>query len=176
MIEKSPTHEINQPALQGPSVKANDADKTDSAVKDGRGSESRARLFEVVIAGVPLRLKSSHDEQTVNELVALVDRKVREALPLTKTGSIQNASILASLHLAEEYLTLRRKAKVELERLETKTLKVISDLESSRMTGLQGKDEQRLGIETTPVVPKAEEFDRDVPDLSSSGSEPALDL
>jgi cell division protein ZapA len=126
MIEKSPKSEIDQ-----------------LAPSEGRGnSEAQSRLFEVVIAGVPLRLKSAHDEQTVNELVALVDRKVREALPLTKTGSIQNASILASLHLAEEYLTLRRKAKSELERLESKALKVITDLESSRMTGLQGKDER----------------------------------
>jgi len=107
-----------------------------------RASEARARLFEVEIAGVPLRLKSSHDVQTVNELVALVDRRIKEALPLTKTGSIQNASILASLHLAEENLNLRNQAKAELERLETKTLKVISELESSRMTGLPGKDER----------------------------------
>lgn len=107
-----------------------------------RASESRGRLFEVEIAGVPLRLKSSHDVQTVNDLVALVDQKIKEALPLTKTGSIQNASILASLHLAEENLTLRLKAQAELERLENKTLKVISELESSRMTGLQGKDER----------------------------------
>lgn len=81
-----------------------------------------------------MRLKSSHDEQTVNELVRLVDRKVREALTLTKTGSIQNAAILASLHLAEEYLLLKRKAKGELDSLEAKALKVISELESSRVT------------------------------------------
>jgi len=107
-----------------------------------RGSETRGKLFEVEIAGVPLRLKSTHDVQTVNELVALVDRRIKEALPLTKTGSIQNASILASLHLAEENLTLRLKAHAEFERLESKALKVISELESSRMTGLQGKDER----------------------------------
>lgn len=125
MIEKSPNSET-QSRAQTPE----------------RASESRARLFEVEIAGVPLRLKSSHDVQTVNELVALVDRRIKEALPLTKTGSIQNASILASLHLAEEYLNLRNQAKAELDRLETKTLKVISELESSRMTGLPGKDER----------------------------------
>jgi cell division protein ZapA len=93
-----------------------------------------ARLFEVEIAGVPLRLKSLHDEQTVNELIAFVDSKVREALPLTKTGSIQNAAILASLHLAEEYMLLKRKAAAALGNLEAKTQKVISELESSRVT------------------------------------------
>lgn len=117
MIEKSLKSESTRPAL---STQASEG----------------PQLFEVEIAGVPLRLKSSHNEQTVNELVQLVDRKIREALPLTKTGSIQNASILASLHLAEEYLMLRRKAKAELDNLEEKTLKVISELESSRVTGL----------------------------------------
>jgi cell division protein ZapA len=124
MIEKSPKTEIGKTGT----------------LANGRGGEPRSRLapsdgirlHEVEIAGVPLRLKSSHDEQTVKELVALVDAKVREALPLTKTGSIQNASILASLHLAEEFLMLKRKAKVELDSLEAKALKVISELETSR--------------------------------------------
>lgn len=137
MIEKSPNLETNPVAATDASVKSANRAANERVQST---QESTARLFEVEIAGVPLRLKSSHDEQTVNELVALVDQKVREALPLTKTGSIQNASILASLHLAEEYLTLKRKAKAELERLEKRTLKVISELESSRMTGLQSKD------------------------------------
>jgi cell division protein ZapA len=128
MIEKSLKSEITSPASA--SALSGGTAETGASVK------LKARLFEVEIAGVPLRLKSSHDEQTVNELVALVDGKIREALPLTKTGSIQNASILASLHLAEEYLMLKRKAKAELEGLEAKTLKVISELESSRVTGL----------------------------------------
>lgn len=95
---------------------------------------SAARLYEVEIAGIPLRLKSSHDEATVKELVSLVDSKVKEALPLTKTGSIQNASILAALHLAEEYLMLKRKTKVELDQLEAKAERVLEDLENSRST------------------------------------------
>ena len=136
MIEKSPKAETH-PKTPVASASTNVEDQG-----EGRGADSRARLFQVSIAGVPLRLKSSHDEQTVNELVALVDRRIREALPLTKTGSIQNASILASLHLAEEFLTLKRKAKTELERLESKTLKVISELESSCIRGPQSKDER----------------------------------
>lgn len=98
----------------------------------GGGAEPRATLYEVGIAGVPLRLKSSHDEKTVNDLVSLVDAKIREALPLTKTGAVQNAAILAALHLAEDLLLLKRKAQIELDRLEARTLKVISDLENSR--------------------------------------------
>ena len=93
-----------------------------------------AKVFEVEIAGVPLRLKSSHDEQTVQELVDLVDSKVRESLKASKTGSIQNAAILAALNLAEEYLLLKRRTKSELNSLETRAQKVLSELESSRVS------------------------------------------
>ncbi|MCM2282640.1 MAG: cell division protein ZapA [Bdellovibrionaceae bacterium] len=90
------------------------------------------RVFEVEIAGVPLRLKSSHNEQTVKELVELVDGKVRAALGASKTGSIQNAVILASLNLAEEFLMLKRKTMAELDHLESRAQKVLMELESSR--------------------------------------------
>ncbi len=126
MIEKS---------LKSESFSGSRSPNHSSSMNVDTGADSR--LFEVVIAGVPLRLKSAHDNQTVNELVAYVDQKVREALPLTKTGSIQNAAILASLNLAEEFILLKRKAKLELENLEAKAQKVISELESSRVnTGL----------------------------------------
>ncbi len=99
---------------------------------DGRKPADGA--YDVEIAGVPLRLKSSHDEQTVKELVALVDQKVREALPLTKTSSLQTAAILASLNLAEEYLLLKRRTKSELDSLESRAQKVLSEMESSRVS------------------------------------------
>lgn len=103
--------------------------------KDATGADgSRARSFQVSIAGVPLRLRSSHDEETVNELVRLVDSKIGEALPLTKTGSIQNASILAALNLAEELLLLKRRAKELVDGLEARAARVIEDLEKSGPT------------------------------------------
>ena len=102
----------------------------------GRKVQETGKVHEVEIAGVPLRLKSSYDENTVMELVELVDRKVREALPLTRTGSIQNAAILASLHLAEEYFMLKRRTKVELDELELRAQKVLMELESSRVSQL----------------------------------------
>lgn len=86
-------------------------------------------LYEVEIAGVPLRLKSSHDHEMVEQLVALVNSKINEALPLTKTGSIQNASILASLHLAEEYLKLKVQVRKDLDQLENRTQKVLAELQ-----------------------------------------------
>jgi cell division protein ZapA len=89
---------------------------------------------QVMIAGVPLRLKSSHDEETVNELVRMVDEKVSQALPLTKTGSIQNAAILAALNMAEELLLLKRQARELTDSLEARVSRVIDDLEKSSPT------------------------------------------
>ncbi len=81
-----------------------------------------------------MRLRSSHDEETVNELVRLVDTKIGETLPLTKTGSIQNASILAALNLAEELLLLKRRAKELVDGIEARAARVIEDLEKSGPT------------------------------------------
>jgi cell division protein ZapA len=152
MTEKSPNPE-HKVEMDRPAT-SKDAARAASATS--RGAETRSALHEVAIAGVPLRLKSTHDEATVSELVALVDRKVKEALPLTKTGSIQNAAILAALHLAEEFLTLKRMAQVELEKLEAKTLKVISEMESSRSglmngarAGKPGEEKQGQGSTAT---------------------------
>lgn len=93
-------------------------------------TQGPSQSIQVTIAGVPLRLRSSHDAATVYELVELVDQKVREALPLTKTGSIQNASILAALNMAEELLLLKRRAKEMIGSIEARAQRVIEDLEN----------------------------------------------
>jgi cell division protein ZapA len=109
-----------------------------SRVEASPGSESGARNKDlsshVSIAGVPLRLKSSHDVETVNELVRMVDEKIRQALPLTKTGSIQNASILAALNMAEELLILKRRARELVNGLDLRITRVTEDLEKSGPT------------------------------------------
>ncbi|MDX9731780.1 MAG: cell division protein ZapA [Bdellovibrionales bacterium] len=98
------------------------------------GTSAGGMSYQVSIAGVPLRLKSSHDKETVNELVRMVDDKIQQAMPLTKTGSIQNASILAALNMAEELLILKRRALELVEGLEARAARVIEDLEKSGPT------------------------------------------
>lgn len=96
-------------------------------------------IHEVVIAGMPLKLRSSRDPEVVNNLVSLVNKKVQEALASTKSGSLQAASILAALNLAEELLELKSLALKELNQFEKKAQKVLSDLESSKLP--------RMGVE-----------------------------
>lgn len=90
------------------------------------------KLFHFKIAGVSYKIKTSHDEDTVNELVQLVDSKVTEALNFTKNSSFQNAAVLTALNIAEEMILLKRRAKAELEKLESKALKLAQDLENSK--------------------------------------------
>jgi cell division protein ZapA len=90
--------------------------------------------YEFQIAGLPYKLKSQHDEATVQELVAFVDSKVQQALSVTKSGSFQSAAVLAALNIAEELILLKRKAQLELDLLEEKTLKLSASLENSKLT------------------------------------------
>jgi cell division protein ZapA len=109
--------------------------------------QNEKRIFEVTLAGLSLKLKTSHDVETVNQLVSFVDQKVTEALKLTKSGSLQNAALLASLNIAEELIILKKRAAAELERIENKAQKVLSDLESSRQQGTGLGTKSNMGID-----------------------------
>lgn len=91
------------------------------------------KIHDFTIAGVPYRLKTSHDDATVQELVDFVNSKIQQALAVTKHGSFQNAAVLTALNIAEELILLKRKAHRELERIEEKTLKLAIDLENSKI-------------------------------------------
>ena len=98
-------------------------------------------IFEVTIAGQPLRLKSTLDQEVVNQLVSLVNQKVQDALTRTKSGSLHTATVLAALNLAEELILLKSNALRELNQFEKKAQKVLESLESSTSS-------PRVGLET----------------------------
>ena len=93
---------------------------------------SGKKTFNFKIAGVPYKLKTSHDEHTVNMLVDYVNGKVSEALAVTKNSSFQNAAVLAALNIAEEMILLKQRAQIELGKLEVTALKLSHDLENSK--------------------------------------------
>ncbi|UYL09651.1 cell division protein ZapA [Bdellovibrio sp. SKB1291214] len=88
--------------------------------------------FNFLIAGVPYKLRSSHDDSTVQELVDFVNNKMTQAMAVTKNGSFQNAAVLTAMNLAEELILLKRKAQRELDKLEEKTLQLSLELENSK--------------------------------------------
>lgn len=103
----------------------------DAENKAAAAAENKV-AYEFNIAGLPFKLRSSHDQETVQELVRLVDHKIHQALNATKSGSVQSAAVLAALNLAEELVLLKRRALKELDRLEERTLKISQDLENTR--------------------------------------------
>ena len=64
--------------------------------------QNESNTIEIQVAGVPLKLRSLHDDRTVRELVGLVDEKVKQALASNSNISYQKALLLASLHIAED--------------------------------------------------------------------------
>lgn len=93
--------------------------------------------YEVTLAGLPLKLKSSHDDETVQELADLVNQKIDDVLSSNSSVSFQNALILASLHIAEDYILLKRSALQELDKIEKRTEKVLSHFEDSPISQIR---------------------------------------
>lgn len=90
------------------------------------------KTYNFLIAGVPYKLKTSHDDATAQELVEYVNSRMNQALAVTKNGSFQNAAVLVAMNIAEELILLKRKAHRELEKLEEKALQLSHDLENSK--------------------------------------------
>lgn len=90
------------------------------------------KTYDLDIAGMSFKLRSSHDEQTVKELVEFVDSKTKEAMAALKSGSFQSAAVLAALNIAEELILLKKKAHRELDQLEERATKLSHLLEDSK--------------------------------------------
>ncbi|MBO9665898.1 MAG: cell division protein ZapA [Bdellovibrio sp.] len=88
--------------------------------------------FNFLIAGVPYKLKTSHDDATVQELVDFVNNKMNQAMAVTKNGSFQNAAVLTAMNIAEELILLKRKAQRELDKIEEKAMQLSNELENSK--------------------------------------------
>lgn len=85
--------------------------------------QQEAKTYQVEISGVPLRLKATHDQETVNEILKMVEEKVD---PKLAKNSLRNSALLACLRLAEELYLLRQQTKQELDKLESQTLEHIA--------------------------------------------------
>jgi cell division protein ZapA len=88
--------------------------------------QQEIKTYEVKVAGVPLRLKSSHDQETVNKILSMVEEQMD---PKLAKISLRNSALLGCLRLAEELYLLRKQTKEELDTLESRTLEHISQFE-----------------------------------------------
>lgn len=95
------------------------------------------KIYEVQVAGLSLKLRSSHDQETVEELAEFVDHKIQEALSSGQNISFQNALLLAALHIAEDLRLLKHVADVELGKIEGRAQQILSNVESSPISRLR---------------------------------------
>ncbi len=105
-----------------------------------QGNQSTTGVYEVTIAGIPLKLKSGQDPEMVKKLISFVDKMIQEALPATKSGSVQNAALLAALNLAEELFELKAEALNQLDKFEKKAQRALNELEPSAKPPRTGLD------------------------------------
>ncbi|MEK6555226.1 MAG: cell division protein ZapA [Bdellovibrionota bacterium] len=94
--------------------------------------EAGKNVYEVQVAGLPLKLRSSHDQSTVNELIGFVDQKVKEVMGAAPSISFQNALLLAALNIAEDLVLLKRVARQELGALETQAERILEQIEEAQ--------------------------------------------
>lgn len=99
--------------------------------------EAVKQAYDVQIAGLPLKIRSTHDAKTVNELIDMVNQQVQKVLAGNPNISFQKAVLLASLHLAEDLVFLKRTAHSELSALENKARGVLKELESSPIASIR---------------------------------------
>lgn len=95
---------------------------------------SDKQVYEVQIAGLPLKLKSSQKKETVDELIQCVDSKLKETMESAPNMSFQNALLLTALNLAEELLLLKKMAGEELNLIENRTQQILDQMEEIQTT------------------------------------------
>lgn len=105
-----------------------------STVKAAVKSSAKAApdAHDFTIGGLPFRLRSSQDEETVKALVQFVDQKIQLAMKATKSGSLQSAAILAALNIAEELIVLKRRALREIDQIESRARQLAQDLDHTK--------------------------------------------
>ncbi len=120
--------------------------------KSEKSEKLDKNVFDLSIAGVPYRVKTSHDAETVQNLVDLVNAKINDALKGTKNGSYQGAAVLSAIHLAEELLQLKKRANQDLKVLEDKLLRLAVDLEKSKLGKVSEVGAERLADRSSEKV------------------------
>ena len=88
------------------------------------------KTYDVKIGGCFLKLKTDQTSEKVEQLVKIVENKIRESMEKHSNLSMQKALILSCLNIAEDYYNLQRMTCQELDNVESKLLTIKSLLKS----------------------------------------------
>ncbi len=89
----------------------------------------RLTSHEISVAGVSMRLKTSHETQVLAEILDMVNKRVD---PEVTKVSPQKALILACLRLAEDLYVFKQNTSQELNHIENLANRILSDLHISQ--------------------------------------------
>lgn len=106
------------------------------------------KTYTCVIAGLPLKLKSSLPEAQVAAMVQLVDQSVAEVMRSSRSIPLQNAVILAALNIAELFFH----EKSQNEQLRQERMSLLSRLR---------EEIRQMQIETRQLLQHVEAQDKD---------------
>jgi len=90
--------------------------------------EERVTTTEVEIFGASYSIRGTQDPETLRELAAEVDRKMREIAAHAPSIDVGRLAILAALNLAEEASRNRRQVDEERGVIETKVAELTEEL------------------------------------------------
>ena len=94
-------------------------------------SKNPLKTYEVQVGDCSLRLKSSHNSATLNEIMQVVERQVRDSKKNNRTLSMQKTLALCCLNVAEELVCLKKDVREQLDHLESFSESIFSELKSS---------------------------------------------
>lgn len=89
----------------------------------------RLTSHEISVAGVSMRLKTSHETQVLAEILDMVNKRID---PEVTKVSPQKALILACLRLAEDLYVFKQNTSQELNHIENLANRILSDLHISQ--------------------------------------------
>ena len=91
-------------------------------------SAEKLTSHEIDIAGVSMRLKTSHDPQVLEEILDMVNKRVDAEVAKI---SPQKALVLACLRLAEDLYVFKQSTSQELNHIENLANRILTDLQVS---------------------------------------------
>lgn len=94
-------------------------------------SKNPLKTYEVRVGDCSLRLKSSHNSATLNEILQVVEQQVCASKADNRTLSMQKTFALCCLNVAEELVCLKQALRWQLDRLESSSQSIFSELKSS---------------------------------------------
>jgi len=97
-------------------------------------SKNTLNTYKVQIGDCFLRLKSSHNSATLNEIVQVVEQQVRSSKESNQTLSMHKTFALCCLNVAEELICLKQALRRHLDHLESSTHSILSEVKSSSIS------------------------------------------